>query len=192
MRKPVGGEALDPVLTGAIERTAHLLESLGHQVEEASPDYDAALLDAAFWLVMCANTWTNIQVRAAGRVPGQDDLEPVTRIYAERGRTVSAEQYIRAVQAFHRTGRQLGAFLDRYDVLLSTTIARNPTGEPGFTSAAMVRASIRPGVSLVSHRVSWRQNVRNDRSSTATSAPIFQSQSSCTVSATASPRPNRW
>ena len=124
MRKPVGGEPLDPVLTGAIERTARLLEGLGHQVEEASPDYDAAVLDAAFWLVMCANTWTNIQVRAAGRVPGPGDLEPVTRIYAERGRTVSAEQYIRAVQAFHRTGRQLGAFLEKYDVLLSTTIAR--------------------------------------------------------------------
>ncbi len=124
MRKPVGGEALDPVLLGAVERAARLLEELGHQVEEAAPDYDAAMLDAAFWLVMCANTWTNIQVRAAGRVPGPDDLEPVTRIYAERGRTVSAEQYIRAVQAFHRTGRQLGAFLDRYDVLLSTTIAR--------------------------------------------------------------------
>ena len=35
---------------------------------------------------MCANTLTNIQIRADGRVPGPDDLEPVTRLYAERGR----------------------------------------------------------------------------------------------------------
>ena len=40
----------------------------------------------AFGTVMCANTFTNIQVRANGRVPGPDDLEPVTRLYAERGR----------------------------------------------------------------------------------------------------------
>ena len=124
MRKPVGEGPLDPVLVKAIERTAKLLEELGHHVEEASPGYDAAALDAAFWRVMCANTWTNIQLRAAGRVPGPDDLEPVTRLYAERGRAVTADEYIRSVQTFHRTGRQLGAFFEKHDVLLSTTIAR--------------------------------------------------------------------
>jgi amidase len=124
MRKPVGGEVLDPVLVRAIERTAKLLEELGHQVEEASPQYDAATLDAAFWRIMASNTWTNIQLRAAGRVPGPDDLEPVTRLTAERGRAVTADEYIRSVQRFHRTGRQLGAFFDKHDVLLSTTISR--------------------------------------------------------------------
>ena len=122
--KPVGGDALDPVLVRAIERTATLLEELGHHVEEASPEYDATTLSAAFWRVMCANTWTNIQLRAAGRVPGPDDLEPVTRLYAERGRAVTADEYIRSVQTFHRSGRQLGAFFENYDVLLSSTIAR--------------------------------------------------------------------
>ena len=124
MRKPVGGAPLDPVLVAAVERTAKLLADLGHHVEEASPDYDAAAMGAAFSTVMCANTFTNIQIRANGRVPGPDDLEPVTRLYAERGRGVSAHDYIRAVQTFHRTGRQLGGFLEKHDVLLSPTIAR--------------------------------------------------------------------
>jgi Asp-tRNA(Asn)/Glu-tRNA(Gln) amidotransferase A subunit family amidase len=73
---------------------------------------------------MCANTFTNIEVRAGGRTPGPDDLEPVTQAHAEIGRSISAHDYIRAVQTFHRTGRQLGAFFERYDVLLSPTIAR--------------------------------------------------------------------
>jgi amidase len=124
MRKPVGGEALDPVLVAAVERTAKLLEELGHQVVEASPDYDAAAADAALGTIMSANTFTNIEIRANGRVPGPDDLEPVTRQAAEHGRSVSAYDYIRAVQAFHRTGRQLGAFFETHDVLLSPTIAR--------------------------------------------------------------------
>jgi amidase len=124
MRNPVGGAALDPVLVGAVERTAKLLEELGHHVEEAAPDYDAAALNTAFWMVMSANTWTNIQLRAAGRTPGPDDLEPVTRLTAERGRAVTADQYIRGVQTFHRTGRALGTFFGKYDVLLSTTLAR--------------------------------------------------------------------
>ncbi|HEY4167899.1 MAG TPA: amidase [Reyranella sp.] len=124
LRKPAGGEILDPVLARAIERTAKLLEELGHQVEEASPQYDAAALDSAFWRIMSANTRTNIQLRAAGRTPGPDDLEPVTWLTAERGRAVTADEYIRSVQIFHRTGRQLGAFFEKHDVLLSTTIAR--------------------------------------------------------------------
>jgi amidase len=90
MRKPVGGAPLDSVLVGAVERTAKLLAGLGHHVEEAKPDYDAAAAGAALGMVMSANTWTNIQIRANARVPGPDDLEPVTRLAAERGRDISA------------------------------------------------------------------------------------------------------
>ncbi len=115
---------MDPALVAAVERTAKRLEALGHHVEEAVPDYDAAATGTAFGTVMCANTFTNIQVRANGRVPGPDDLEPVTRLYAEQGGKISAHDYIRAVQTFHRTGRQLGAFFEKFDILLSPTIAR--------------------------------------------------------------------
>ena len=124
MRKPVGGAPLDPVLIDVVERTAKVLSDLGHYVEEASPDYDAAATGAAFGTVMSANTHANIRIRASGRVPGSHDLEPVTRLYAERGETISAHDYIRAVQTFHRTGRALGAFFEKFDVLLSPTIAR--------------------------------------------------------------------
>jgi amidase len=124
MRHPVGGAALDPALIAAVEGAAKLLEELGHRVEEAYPAYDAAAAGAALGTVMAANTWTNIQIRANGRVPGPDDLEPVTRQAADQGRAISAHDYIRAVQTFHRTGRQIGGFFERYDVLLSPTIAR--------------------------------------------------------------------
>ena len=131
MTQPVGGVPLDQILVAAVERTAKLLEELGHDVEQASPDYDAATAGEALGTVMCANTFTNLQVRGNGRVPGPDDLEPVTRRCAEIGQAISAHDYIRAVQTFHHTGRQLGRFLERYDVLLSPTIARThlPLGE---------------------------------------------------------------
>jgi amidase len=124
MRKPVDGDPLDPVMVDAIEQTAMLLEQLGHKVEEAAPGYDAGALDAAFWMVMSASTFANLQQLGGGRAPGPDDLEPVTRLAAKRGRGGSAGDYIRGVQVFHRTARQLGAFFEKYDVLLSTTIAR--------------------------------------------------------------------
>ena len=124
VRKPVGWETMDPALVAAVEQAAKRLEALGHHVEEAMPDYDPVATGIAFGTVMCANTFTNIQVRANGRVPGPGDLEPVTRLYAEQGGRISAHDYIRAVQTFHRTGRQLGAFFERFDILLSPTIAR--------------------------------------------------------------------
>ena len=124
LRKPLGWESMDPALVAAVERTAKRLEALGHHVEEAAPDYDPVATGMAFGTVMCANTFTNIQIRANGRVPGPGDLEPVTRLYAEQGGTVSAHDYIRAVQTFHRTGRQLGAFFNKFDILLSPTLAR--------------------------------------------------------------------
>lgn len=124
LRKPLGWESMDPALVTAVERAAKKLEALGHHVEEAAPDYDPVATGMAFGTVMCANTFTNIQVRANGRVPGPDDLEPVTRLYAEQGGKISAHDYIRAVQTFHRAGRQLGAFFEKFDILLSPTIAR--------------------------------------------------------------------
>src|SRR5260370_6669725 len=75
-------------------------------------------------MVMSANTFTNLQQLGGRRTPAPGDLESVTRLAAERGGGVSASDYIRGVQTFHRTGRQLGAFFEKYDVLLSTTIAR--------------------------------------------------------------------
>jgi amidase len=124
MIKPADGPRLDPVLVAAVGRTARLLADLGHHVEEAAPDLDGEAIGAAFGTVMCANTFTNLQIRANGRVPGPDDLEPVTQFHAEIGSRISAHEYIRAVQTFHRTGRQLGDFLEKYDVFLSPTIAR--------------------------------------------------------------------
>ncbi len=124
LRRPMGWETMDPALVAAVEQAAKRLEALGHHVEEAVPDYDPIATGLAFGTVMCANTFTNIQVRANGRVPGPGDLEPVTRLYAEQGGRISAHDYIRAVQTFHRTGRQLGAFFERFDILLSPTIAR--------------------------------------------------------------------
>lgn len=118
-----GRPPLHPALVSAVEQTAKLLAELGHDVEQAEPDLDGTAMGAAFGTVMAANTFTNIQLRANGRVPGPGDLEPATRLSAERGGRISADSYIRAVQTFHRTGRQLGAFFERYDILLSPTLA---------------------------------------------------------------------
>ncbi|HVL70619.1 MAG TPA: amidase, partial [Beijerinckiaceae bacterium] len=121
---PVDGPEPEPVLLRAVEEAGRLLAELGHDVEEAAPPCSFAEVEQALFTVMAANTWTNLLARAGGRPFGEADFEPVTWAYAAAGRETSAADYIRAVQAFHRIGRRLGAFFERYDVLLTPTLAR--------------------------------------------------------------------
>jgi amidase len=123
-RRPNGGPDSDPAVVRAVEEAARLLERLGHTVEEAAPDYAFPAVEEALMTVMAANLWTNISKRAAARPFGERDFEPVTWAYAVAGRDMTAADYIRAVQAFQRIGRQAGAFFERFDALLSPTIAR--------------------------------------------------------------------
>jgi Asp-tRNA(Asn)/Glu-tRNA(Gln) amidotransferase A subunit family amidase len=108
----------------ALEEAAHLLEGLGHRVEEAEPDIPFEELEGAFFTIMAASMWTNIANRAGSRSLSEGDFEPVTWAFAEAGRGIAAPDYIRAVQTFHRIGRRLGAFFERHDILLTPTIAR--------------------------------------------------------------------
>jgi amidase len=123
-RRPNDGPEVDAAVLRALDEAAKLIESLGHHVEEAAPECAFPVVEDALMTVMAANLWTNINAKAGGRTFGERDFEPVTWAYAAMGRDMGAAHYIRAVQAFHRTGRQLGAFFERHDVLLSPTVAR--------------------------------------------------------------------
>ena len=87
MRKPVGGDA-------ARSRAGRRRRAHGEAARGARPSGRGGLARLRRrggrrrrWARSCAaNTWTNIQIRANGRVPGPDDLEPVTRQAAEHGR----------------------------------------------------------------------------------------------------------
>ena len=123
-REPNGGPEVDREVLRAVEEAARLMEALGHTVEEAAPDHGFPAVEEALVTVMAANLWNNIAARAGSRTFGEADFEPVTWAYAVAGRETTATQYIRAVQSFHRIGRQMGAFFERYDVLLSPAVAR--------------------------------------------------------------------
>ncbi|HEV2603685.1 MAG TPA: amidase [Microvirga sp.] len=150
-RRPRQGPEPEPAVLRALEEAAHLLESLGHRVEEAEPDISFEELEGAFFTIMAASMWTNIANRAGSRSLSEDDFEPVTWAYAEAGRATAAADYIRAVQTFHRIGRRLGAFFERHDILLTPTIARAslPLGAlPTDASLDAFRAAMAPMIAF--------------------------------------------
>ena len=112
--------AVAPGNETAVRETASLLERLGHDVVEASPpDWPQEVVEGFFI------TWA---VRTCGYepMPPFESLEPVNQSLIEFGRSVSAPTFDMADRKIKRASRQLVAFFDDYDVLVTPTVAGPP------------------------------------------------------------------
>lgn len=120
--------ALHPECRKAAEDAAKLAAELGHLVEEATPEVDYDKLRWAMDTIIYANTAETLAQPhpVEGRPITADDVERTTWIAGDRGRQLSAVDYIDATWAVQGIGQQLGRFLERYDVILSPTLAEPP------------------------------------------------------------------
>jgi amidase/6-aminohexanoate-cyclic-dimer hydrolase len=127
-RRTTPDMALDPAVGAALDRTVALLGSLGHMVEEAAPEIDYGALGAGLTAVLGANVAFLLDQRgeALGRPVGEGDVEPITWWLYGQGREVRATDLERADHAFHAAGLAMARFHQRYDLLLSPTLAEPP------------------------------------------------------------------
>ena len=117
------GEAIHPDCVAAVEHTAKLLESLGHEVVPAEPTLDMHGLIVAWSEIVACGTQRTVD--AAG--PGAEErVERVTRLACELGRTLSGAHYLGCIDTVHAVGRQLARFLVPFDVLLTATLGEPP------------------------------------------------------------------
>lgn len=119
------GIAMDDACAEAARDAARLCSDLGHQVEEAAPDYDNAALKRAWRVIAAVSTARSVDAAGAARGLEAPDalLEPVNAEWAEEGRRTSGTAYLGAVRTLHGTARAMGRFFARHDVLLSPTTA---------------------------------------------------------------------
>lgn len=122
------GRPLDPANVEAARDAASLLRDLGHEVEEAMPALDVAAIARAFRVIIAGNLWNAVSMRyaALGRRPDGEGLEKATWAWAREGEKYTAADYAAAVTAIHVAGRQLAAFFEGWDVMLSTTMREPP------------------------------------------------------------------
>jgi Asp-tRNA(Asn)/Glu-tRNA(Gln) amidotransferase A subunit family amidase len=170
--QPVSNGQVHPDCREAVAKTAKLLESLGHHVEEASPAFDRRRFVQATDTLIFANIANTVDTRAA-QLKIQltpEHAERLTLRLAEIGRTISAAAYANATHHIHAIGRVLEAFFERFDLILSPTLLQPPVklgfmdtnsedGETyaknlnsfwGFTS--LYNATGEPAISLPIHR----------------------------------------
>jgi amidase/6-aminohexanoate-cyclic-dimer hydrolase len=122
------GRAVHPDCAAAARAAARLLEGLGHRVDEARPDADHAGMLRAWTVVVACGTalWVRARVRARGRALEPGDIEPVAEGACAYAATLSGADYLAAVETIHAYGRRMAAFFDRFDALLSPTMAEPP------------------------------------------------------------------
>jgi len=139
MKKPVLPAEVAPECDEAAERAAALCVSLGHTVEEAAPTIDVASVYQGFSLLSSTGTALKVAQREAllGRPARPDEIEAVNWTTIGTGRAASAVDYARARDAIHAASRVLGRFMERYDVILSPTMAMAPArlGELSLSQA---------------------------------------------------------
>ncbi len=122
------GDPLDPVCVEAIGETAALCESLGHEVVEASPSFDAPELWQKFTTLLSAGVaWAIADwSRRIGRTPSEADFEPFVWAFAKRAESLSAADYLLALQDVQRQIRSLSGFFTDHDLWLTTTLGQPP------------------------------------------------------------------
>ncbi len=124
------GRTVHDDCVAAAADAARLCEKLGHAVEEAEPPLDGAALGKAFLVVVAAEIAA--EIAQAGvlmhRRPTPAGFEPGTWFLGQVGRTFTAADLAEAVRRIHRAGRELARWFERYDALLTPTLASPPPG----------------------------------------------------------------
>ncbi len=125
---PLSGSVVDPECIAAVRNAASLLVDLGHDVEEATLPGDAEVLGVASWTLVATGVCATLRRRAAvlGRPLRENDVEPVTWRAVRHGEGLSALQHADALLAIHQQGRQMAAFHERFDIVLSPTLGQPP------------------------------------------------------------------
>lgn len=141
------GAPIHPECRMAAENAARLLENLGHHVEEALPAADTRGMMAAWTKIVGCGSALSIDtaLQKRGLTLADAPVEPIARSAVEYGRTIPGAAYLEAVNKVHAYGREMAAFFEHYDILLTATLAEPPAMIGRFNHEAGDYADYRMG-----------------------------------------------
>lgn len=166
------GRAAHPDCVAALDDAVALCTSLGHDVVEAElPGLTPAVGTAIGTVFDAATSWiVEYWIRRLGRTPSDDELEPLTRAYWERGQRVSAAAYLLAIEDCQAFARVVARWLTGIDVWLTPTLSTPPAtlGEITSTAEDPLRALYAGG-----RTVAYAGVVANLTGNPAMSVPLY-------------------
>jgi len=130
---PPGAAArLKPAQRAAVEETAELLRSLGHDVIERTPSYGLAGANITARYLAGSSL-------EADAMAHPERFEPRTRRILRAGRVARRTMLRRALAAQESDGRRINRIFDDVDVVLSPTITRPPLQVGRYEGAGATR-----------------------------------------------------
>jgi amidase len=131
---PFLGHEVHPDCRKGLEDTVRLLQQLGHEVVEDCPKIDRETFAVSFLTMIAAETRDEIDWvgSLAKRKMSYADFETGTSALAMLGQAFSAGDYAKALNYLMASARDVGRFFEKYDVLLTPTLA-----EPPFLTGAL-------------------------------------------------------
>lgn len=126
--KPPYDVAVDLECVKAAENAAKLCEQLGHIVEMDAPRFDGAKLADSVGKLLAMHLSTDIDDigRQMDRTPGPHNIERNHWALYHWGKGFGASDLIRILNWFGELSRQIAPFFEKYDVLLTPTLALPP------------------------------------------------------------------
>jgi amidase len=143
--QPLFGRAVHADCLLALRNSATLLESLGHHVEEATPPLDGPACARAFVTVLAGELRAEIDALEPllGRRARAGDFEPATYCLGLLGSALSAADSAQAMRTLQLAARRMAPFFERYDALLTPTLAAPPAPIGTLLPTAAELASMR-------------------------------------------------
>jgi amidase len=125
---PTPDAIVDPICTKAVSDATELLRSLGHEVEEVDPPWQVPGVSELFGAVFAIHI--SLQILYSGivaqREPTAQDMEPMSWAIFQMSQSINAVQGAGLEIQLQALTRQLVAFLEQYDVLLTPALAERP------------------------------------------------------------------
>jgi amidase len=125
---PVPEAVVDPICARAVNDAADVLRSLGHEVEEVDPPWQADGLQQLFGMVFSNHIALSIAYsgNVAGREPTAEDMEPMSWAIHSMIKKLGAVEGMAAAVGLQSFARKLISFLAPYDMLLTPALAERP------------------------------------------------------------------
>ena len=145
------GAAVHEHCVAATLEAAELLESLGHRVEERSYDWDGDAYVENFVRVWMGVTGDELHTLAELKgAPVDDGIEPLTRQMAEIANSLSATDYLVALDYLRRISRTIATWWAGYDVLVTPTLTK-----PAIEIGSLKPAGDEPPITQLLNSSTW-------------------------------------
>ena len=126
-RYPLGGNLESAECLDALDKTVKLLQEMGHTVEEAYPVVDPRIHWARGTI---QSVYIAQQLDAASqsldRPINSDYVEDMILYVYQKGKTVRGEEFVLALDINNQISRSMGAFMERYDLIVCPTMGSLP------------------------------------------------------------------